>query len=338
MSTSLAAFALVLGLTPACGSAAPVADLTDPSNAPTSVAVPLLTEAGAPILGMGSEQDSGSSSVSPTAPVVNGDEEAAAPDPDVGAGPQEPAQKTPVVHTGFDQAHAAWTEMLGGHVRGGRVDYGGWKKNAEQRAALTAYIGTLVEVTPEELANWSAEARLAFWVNVYNASVVNLIVENYPLKSIEDLTTKELKVWDRPVVALGAHLPKRPDGLSLNDVEHEILRERFADARIHAALNCAAESCPPLLDEAFRAEDLDEQLEARMRAFVNDSTRNAFNAKKKRLELSRLFEWFAADFERDAKSVPAYVQRYAPVEYAGWAGKPKKVEYLDYSWKLNDAR
>ena len=340
MNPSIPTLALIFGLTSACGSAEPEGYLAaGHESAPGTTVAPIepassqQTPAGAAV---GSTEVQEASALATELSAQGMEDKGNASQAPVLAAAQEQEPETPAVEEGFDATHAAWSALLDTYVKKGRVDYGAWKKNAEHRAALTAYLATLVEVTPEELKDWSKPARLAYWINVYNASVVNLIVENYPLKSIEDLTTKELKVWDRTVVALGAHLEERPNGLSLNDVEHEIVRGRFTDARIHAALNCGAESCPPLLNEAFRAEDLDEQLEAQMRAFVGDATRNEFNGKKKRVKLSRLFEWFAGDFERDAGSVNAYVQRYAPEEFASWAGKPKKVEFLDYSWKLND--
>ena len=114
------------------------------------------------------------------------------------------------------------------------------------------------------------------------------------------------------------------------------LRERFKDARLHAAINCASESCPPLLNEAFVASKLDDQLQTQMRAFVNDPDRNVIDPANDRLRLSEIFKWFKEDFERDAGSVREYLIRFASPETAEFL-REKKIRYLDYSWKLNDA-
>ena len=134
-----------------------------------------------------------------------------------------------------------------------------------------------------------------------------------------------------------AHHPGGKDeDLSLNDIEHGILRKKFKDARVHAAINCASASCPPLRAEAFVADRLDAQLDEQMRAFVTDGSRNHLVREKNRLELSEIFQWFAEDFERDAGSVKDYLARFAAPEDADFIRKAK-VSYIDYDWDLNDA-
>ena len=118
--------------------------------------------------------------------------------------------------------------------------------------------------------------------------------------------------------------------LSLNDVEHKILREQHKDARLHAAINCASYSCPPLRNEAFTADKLDAQLEEQMRKFVNDPKRNRIDFAKGRLRLSKIFDWFKKDFERDAKSVKEYFVRYAPKDQADRI-RALKIKYIDYA-------
>ena len=130
-----------------------------------------------------------------------------------------------------------------------------------------------------------------------------------------------------------------PDGeneeLALNDIEHKILRKRYKDARLHAAINCASASCPPLRNEAFTADKLDAQLDEQMRAFVNDAARNHVDPAQKKLELSEIFKWFAEDFERDAKSVQEFLIRFAPAEKAEFI-RGAKIRYIDYDWSLNE--
>ena len=237
---------------------------------------------------------------------------------------------------GFDHSHAAWTKVLRAHVEGDRFDYGALRKSEEHRELLDGYLASLHAVTPAELAEWTEAQRYAFWINVYNAHVVDLIVDNYPLESIEDLSTRQTKVWKKRFVPMGKHHPEgKNEALSLDVIEHGILRPVFEDARVHAAVNCASISCPPLRGEAFVADRLEAQLDEQMRAFLADEDRNRFDPAKKELALSALFQWFANDFERDAESVVGYVRKYGPLPDADWIAKAK-VRYLDYDWGLND--
>ncbi len=237
----------------------------------------------------------------------------------------------------FDHSHGAWTDVLAKFVRPRGFDYAGLKRD---RAGLDAYVRQLEAVEPATLASWDEEQRFAFWVNVYNAYTIQLVVDAYPVDSIRDVDSLDDGVWDKQFIPLEG---LRPDGkrgsLSLNQVEHEILRKRFEDARLHAAVNCASEGCPPLRAEAFTAEGLDDQLDEQVRAWLADPARNRFDAEKRKLEVSQLFNWFAADFERDAGSVQAWIARYAPPEHADWlrAARAPRLDYLEYSWRLNDA-
>lgn len=244
-----------------------------------------------------------------------------------------PGSKAP----SFDHEHRRWTAVLREHVRGDRFDYAALKKD---RAGLDSYLDELEAVTPAELAAWTREQQLAFWIDVYNAHVVALVLSSYPIQSIEDLGDESTPVWKKRFIDLPAHHPSgKPGKLSLDDVEHGILRARFADARIHAAINCGAESCPPLRAEAFVAARLSKQLDEQCRAWLADPARNRFDREKGRVELSKVLEWFAADFERDAGSVLAWVTRHAPEPHAEWLRTSKpKLAYLPYSWKLNDVR
>lgn len=238
--------------------------------------------------------------------------------------------------TTFDHSHGLWNTILREHVEGDRFDYAGLEAD---RAKLDAYLAELAAVTPATLLSWSEAQRFAFWINAYNAFTVERVVDAYPLESIRDLD-KLLgltSVFEQRFIPLNAlHPDGKDEKLSLEDVEHRILRVRFRDARLHAAINCASESCPPLANEAFVAERLNEQLETRMRAFLADPKRNRFDHEKNRLLLSPIFKWFDGDFERDAGSVRAYVARFAPAGEAELVERAK-IDYLDYSWELNDA-
>ena len=249
-------------------------------------------------------------------------------DPEEDEDPETPA--------GFDHSHAVWTEVLAEHVQGDRFDYAALKKDP---AKLTAYIETLRAVDAKTLASFTDDQRMAFWINVYNAHVVQLIVDNYPVKSIRDLGTLVNKVWNKRFIQMPAlHPDGKNKNLSLDDVEHKILRPRFEDARVHAAVNCASISCPPLRNEAFVAARLDAQLDEQVRLWLQDTTRNRFDVAKGKLEVSKIFDSFKGDFVRESKTVQAWIAKYAPEDVAAFieSAKKVKVSYLDYSWKLND--
>lgn len=247
---------------------------------------------------------------------------------------QEAPASTPAP---FDHAHAAWDMILRQRVAKDAFDYAGLKAD---RAAFDAYVARLEAVTPEELAGWTQPQRFAFWINTYNAFTVQKVIDNYPLKSIRKLdgALSIRTVFDSEFIPMRRLHPKgKDDDLSLNDVEHGILRERFKDARLHAAINCASASCPPLRNEAFVADRLDAQLDEQMRAFVNDPTRNRIEAGAREVSLSEIFKWFSDDFERDAGSVREYLARWLTPEKAA-AVREAKIRYLDYDWDLNDAK
>ena len=197
-----------------------------------------------------------------------------------------PVDESVAADDGFDHDHRLWNELLTRHVQGDAFDYASLKKNPGK---LDEYLSKLHAVTPAQLKTWTKNQRFAFWINVYNAHTIKKIVDNYPIKSIKKLSGAFglNSVFDNRFIAMEALHPAGKRGkLSLNDVEHGILRERFKDARLHAAINCASYSCPPLRNEAFTAARLDVQLDEQMRRFVNDPERNVIDTKNKTLRLS----------------------------------------------------
>lgn len=235
----------------------------------------------------------------------------------------------------FDHSHRLWDGILRRHVHGDAFDYAALAKD---RGDLDAYLRTLHAVTPEQLASWSREQRFAFWINTYNAHTVQKVVDHYPIRSIKKLSGAFglNSVFDDRFIDMPAlHPAGKKKKLSLNDIEHEILRKRFKDARVHAAINCASRSCPPLRNEAFVADRLDRQLDEQMRAFLADSSRNRYDHAKGILWLSKVFDWFEEDFVRDRGSVRDYVLAYCPEDERDFV-RNAKIRYLDYDWSLND--
>lgn len=236
----------------------------------------------------------------------------------------------------FDHTHAAWSAILAAHVADGRVDY---KALAKDPKALGAYVNGLESVKPAEYAKWKREEQLAFWINAYNAYTMKRVLVSYPFEKVNELGEEKKGPWEERTIRLGALVPSlESELLSLNDLENKILRPTFKDPRVHAAINCAAESCPPLRQEAYTADKLDKQLDEQVKAWLGNPRLNVFDAAKKELKLSSLFDWYAKDFVDDSGSVEAWIGKRVGKD-AKWISQPDtKKSFLEYSWKLNDKK
>jgi len=221
-----------------------------------------------------------------------------------------------------DYNHAPLGDLLAAHVRGGGVDYDGLSK---EETKLNAYLASAENFNVNSLAG---DEAMAFWINMYNAWTLKLILTKYPdLESIKDLGSIFSSPWKKRFVKIGGKT------LTLSEIEHKILREQFNDPRIHFAINCASKSCPPLLPEAYRAETLDTQLDDATRAFINKEANTRLRGN--RLTVSRIFKWYKDDFHDD---IPGYVNRYATGALKQAMEKtngPVKVTFMDYDWSLN---
>jgi hypothetical protein len=238
----------------------------------------------------------------------------------------------------FDQTHKPWSDILSACFRSDGFDY---KRLKEDRSKLDAYLGSLEAVMPEEFAGWKREQQFAFWIDAFNAYTVKRVVDAYPIASIQDLGDKKQSVWDQEFVPLGKLFPEAGDRkLSLDEIENKILRPKFKDARVHAAIHRASRGSPPLLGEAFTAEKLDRQLDAQVERWLGDPERNRFDHKSSSASLSKIFDWYKEDFVREADSVRRWLEKHAPAAEREWLSSAKelKIEFLDYSWKLDDAR
>jgi len=215
--------------------------------------------------------------------------------------------------------HRLLDRILRENVHGERVDYLVIRRDHLQE--LETYLSRMDRVRP---AGLDRNERLAFFINLYNASMIRAVIER--LRADWTPRAEGFQVFKDPVVRLQGRR------ISLDHLEHEIIRKRFEDPRIHAALVCAAVSCPPILPGAWSGRHLQRTLEERMRAFVRDERRNRVERSRGRVLLSRIFDWYAADFG-GSKRVLAYVDRYHPENLKGL-----RVAFRDYSWDLNIAR
>jgi len=243
------------------------------------------------------------------------------------------AETSAAVAASFDHEHASYTRLLARVTRGGLVDY---RELRARRDELRAYLGELYTCTPEQLASWSRAQELAYWINLHNAHVLKLVADNYPIGSVLELGGAARPVWQQQQIPLPAHNPLgNGEELSLEDVVQRILRTRFEDARALLALHRAALGGPGLRGEAYVAARLEQQLSEQARDFLADARLNRFDAQGARAEVSELFKWHAADFEREAGSLGAWLARHAPgaPQASAWlvAVWPS---YLPYDWRL----
>ena len=224
---------------------------------------------------------------------------------------------------GFNQAHTTWNELVGKHVKPDGVSYPAFQKD---RTLLKSYLSELAQVSTTDFNTWSGREQLAYFINLYNAATIDLVLEHYPIKSFKDEAGGEDGPWKLPFVkALGKTY-------TLDQVEHELIRKNYPEPRIHFAVNCASGGCPPVRNEAFTGENLETQLEEQTKAFLSDKTNNRLRGKT--LELSPIFEWFAEDFVKKSGSVEAFVSPYFGKELKKGA---VTLKYTDYSWALNEA-
>ena len=213
--------------------------------------------------------------------------------------------------------HEIWNLLLTKYVSSdGVVDYKEFKSSQPQ---LDAYLNLLSDNPPN--TSWSKQEAMSFWINAYNANTVSLILKNYPISSIMDINNG--KAWDLKFIKIGEKT------YSLNNIEHDILRAKFSDPRIHFAVNCAAQSCPKLNNRAFTPQNLGINLNRLTKEFINNKTKN--NLSSNPVEVSKLFEWYKDDFTKDG-TVIDYINKYSTTKVK----TSTKLEFMEYSWELNN--
>jgi Protein of unknown function, DUF547 len=249
--------------------------------------------------------------------------------------------------TPFDHSHAAWTALLKKHVRvvdGGKASQVRYAGMATDKAALKDYLSSLSAVSQASFDAFSKPQQMAFLINAYNAFTVDLILTRYPkLVSIKDLGSLLQSPWKRKDV------PLLGTQMSLDNIEHDTLRARgrYDEPRVHFAVNCASIGCPALREEAFVPDRLDAQLEEQAQRFMADRSRNRFSAERDKVEVSKIFDWFGEDFKLGHKGITSlnqFLGRYAnqladsPADRERLRAGSVAVGFLDYDWKLNDAK
>lgn len=222
--------------------------------------------------------------------------------------------------------HEAFTEILQTYVdEHGLVDYARLQKDSN---TLNTYLDLLSSHHPND-KNWSESEQLAYWINAYNAFTLQLIIRNYPIKSIKDLTAVTIPFvispWDEEFINIEGHR------YTLNDIEHGIIRSHFDQPMIHFGLVCAAKSCPKLRTEAYTAEEVDSQLGEQASEFINDQVRNITSSGNP--QVSKIFQWYNGDFT-DSASLSDYLNQFSEDSISSDAD----IDYMDYDWELNEQK
>jgi hypothetical protein len=229
--------------------------------------------------------------------------------------------------------HSPWDVFLGRYLVSGsgsepnRLRYAA--VSAEDRQQLEDYLNMLEKVRPTEM---NRGEQLAYWINLYNALTVQVVLEHYPIATIREINSGWFRSgpWDLKLTEVEGF------ELTLNDIEHRILRPIWQDSRIHYALNCASYSCPDLQAFAYTHANSEELLDRGARAYVNSERGVHFDGGK--LILSRIYDWYQDDFSADKEGLLSYLQSLAEPDLAQqFASYSGAVDYA-YDWRLNEKR
>lgn len=228
--------------------------------------------------------------------------------------------------------HGAWAEFLLRYLRIGadgvhRVAYA--EVTRADRDRLERYVAELAAVP---VATYRRDEQMAFWINLYNALVVRLVLEHYPVPSVVEIEGKpggREGPWDRELVAI--------DGtpVSLHDIQHRILRPIWRDPRVHYALSCGAVGCPSLQPEPFVGERIDQQLTKAAMAYINDE--RCIQVEDERLIVSSLYDWYKQDFGGTDRAIISHLMAYAEPRLAMTLQRFDRIRADIFDWRLNDA-
>ena len=270
---------------------------------------------------------------------------------DVSGTPDATEEKQTDTVTAEEFGYTKYDALLRAHVDSeGYVDYPGL---LAKRADLDRFVASMGAVTDAEYTAWPEPERLAFWINAYNAITLQYILDHYPIQKgglISGLRYPANSI--RQIDGVWDTLTSKVVGKerTLEDIEHEILRAQFGDARIHVAIVCASIGCPPLRNEAFVADTLEEQLDAQARTFLSDPTKFRIDRTGSTVHISSIFKWFGKDFvpkhgtdsfyaghNTSQRAVLGFIAGYASPEDAKYLKTASySIEYQDYDWSLNE--
>jgi hypothetical protein len=223
--------------------------------------------------------------------------------------------------------HSQWDKLLSLYVKPSadgvnRVDYAALKQNDAD--TLSAYLTAMQAV---DITQYPRDEQFAYWVNLYNAATLDVILANYPLASIRDIGLVGQGPWKNKILTVGGKQ------LSLDDIEHGILRPIWKDVRIHYAVNCASIGCPNLASRAYTALTLEAMLEEAAAAYINHP--RGFARVDGALIASSIFDWYGSDWG-DQAAVLAHARKYATPKTKALLGDAATIDGFDYDWALNN--
>ncbi|MAE71918.1 MAG: hypothetical protein CME06_15810 [Gemmatimonadetes bacterium] len=245
----------------------------------------------------------------------------------------------PLPPSGF--SHERLDRVLTRHANSSGVDY---QTLAMESGDLRAYAASLAasgpRTTPDRFT--SRADRLAYYLNAYNALVLLGVVENWPIESVRDVRAP-LAPGGGFGFFYGLRFNLDGDEINLNDLENEILRKGFEDARIHAAINCASVSCPTLQPRAWMPETLEPDLDRAVAELAGDARHVRIDSANRVVHLSSIYDWFREDFEKHAEragkapTVLGFIELYggAPVAAAAQSAPGYEIRYMEYDWSIN---
>lgn len=215
--------------------------------------------------------------------------------------------------------HKEWDKLLKAHVNNnGLVDYKGF---IQDKQILNDYIKYLSNQIPND--TWSYNEQLAYFINVYNANTIKLIIENYPIKSIKDVDAT-ISPFLKNFIKIG------DKNFSLADIEKGFL-QKMNEPKIHFAINCASYSCPKLLKEAYTSQNVENLMNQAAKEFIN-SDKNII--KPNDVKLSRIFKWYKSDFLKESNSIIDYINIYSEIKI----NQNAIIDYKEYDWSLNEKK
>ena len=231
----------------------------------------------------------------------------------------------PAIGAVFD--HSKFDQVLKNYVDDqGRIDYNGIATDAPFRAYMEA-------LQTARTDSMSRNEQLAFWINAYNAVTIDKVIKWKPEKSVRE--TFVPGVWTGTKFFTTREHTVAGKSLSPDDIEHEILRKHFKEPRIHFAIVCASSSCPPLPRFAYTGENVQIKLEEETRKYINSGRGTQIDSARNELHLSKLFDWFAGDFEHASGSVLNFIKPYLDEKGRAFLDKKPGIKYIHYDWALN---
>ena len=230
-----------------------------------------------------------------------------------------------------DIDHSSWDELVKKHLDDqhesgiSRFDYAGLKASPQDLDRLKTYMLTLTALDPRDYAR---DIQMAYWINLYNALTVWVVTNDYPVESIKDIKSGMFTFgpWERELITVAG------ESLTLDNIEHNVLRPIWKDPRIHYAVNCASLGCPNLSIDAYRADNLEALLEKGARDYINHD--RGAQILDDELQVSSIYEWFQVDFGDSVEGVFAHLRSYANPELAEALSNLDEFDH-DYDWKLN---